>query len=44
MKEYFYDMVVAVTKALEGNNLVVLDRQRLDKAERVGPGCTEKLR
>jgi len=44
MKEYLYEIVEAVTKALEGNNMVVLDRERLNKAERVGPGCVGRLR
>ena len=39
MKEYFPDLVEAVRKGLEGNEAVALDRKRLEKAERVGPGC-----
>ena len=39
MKEYFGVMVEAVHKALEDNDAVALDRERLKKAERVGPGC-----
>jgi ArsR family transcriptional regulator len=38
MKEYFNDLVAAVRKGLEGNEMVALDRERLQKAERVGPG------
>ena len=37
MKEYFSDLVKAVKKALEGNKVVAKDRERLKKAERVGP-------
>ena len=44
MKGYLNDLVQAVTKALEGNPDVALDRQRLKKADRVGPGCVEKIR
>ena len=44
MQEYLTDMVDAVTKTLEGNKAVELDRDRLKKAERVGPSCAEKLR
>ena len=44
MQEYLIDLVQAVTKALEGNKEVVLDRERLKKAERVGPGCAERIR
>ena len=43
MKEYFSDLVEAVRKALEGNEVVSLDRDRLWKAERVGPGCARRL-
>jgi ArsR family transcriptional regulator len=44
MQEYLSDLVQAVTKALEGNREIGLDRERLKKAERVGPGCIESLR
>lgn len=43
-KDYLNDLVQAVTKALEGNTVVALDRERLKKAERVGPSCAEKMR
>ena len=39
MEEHFSDLVEAVRKALKGNEVVVLDRERLKKAERIGPGC-----
>lgn len=39
MKEHLSNLVEAVRKALEGNEVVALDRERLRKAERVGPGC-----
>ena len=39
MEEYFSDLVDAVRQGLEGNEAVALDRERLKKAERVGPGC-----
>lgn len=42
MKEYFSDLVEAVRKALEGNEVAALDRERLKKAERVGPGCVRQ--
>ncbi len=41
MKEYFPDLVEAVKKALEGNEVVALDRERLKKAKRVG--CARQL-
>ena len=44
MQEYLTDMVRAVTKTLEGNKAVELDRERLKKAERVGPSCADRIR
>jgi len=44
MEKYLSDLVQAVTKALEGNEAVEKDRERLQKAERVGPGCAERMR
>ena len=44
MQEYLTDMVHAVTKTLEGNKAVELDRERLKKAERVGPSCADRIR
>ncbi len=39
MKEYSTFLVEAVKKGIEGNKAAVLDRQRLKRARRVGPGC-----
>ena len=44
MKQYQSDMVEAATRALESNPVAVLDRERLKNAERVGPGCVERIR
>ncbi len=44
MEEYYSDLVDAVRKALEGNRVVEADRERLKKAERVGPGCVRQVR
>ena len=44
MNEYLTDLMQAVTKALEGNKEIEQDRERLWKAERVGPTCAEKMR
>ena len=44
MQEYLTDLVRAVTKTLEGNKAVELDRERLKKAERVGPSCADRIR
>jgi hypothetical protein len=43
MKEHFSDVVEAVRKGLGGSEAVTLDRERLRKAERVGPGCVQRL-
>ncbi|HEX74120.1 MAG TPA: winged helix-turn-helix transcriptional regulator [Dehalococcoidia bacterium] len=37
MQEYLSDMVKAIRKALEGNQVVALDLERLKTAVRVGP-------
>jgi len=42
MKPYFTNLVEAVRKGLEGNEVMALDRKRLKKAKRVGPGCVRK--
>jgi ArsR family transcriptional regulator len=44
MQEYLTDLMQAVAKALGGNRAVEVDRKRLKKAERVGPGCAERTR
>ena len=38
MEEYYTNLVEAVRRALQGNKVVAEDRERLRKAERVGPG------
>ena len=43
-QKYLPDMVEAVRKALEGSEVASLDIERLKKAERVGPGCAERMR
>ena len=43
MNDYLSDMVEAAGKALKDNNRMGLDRERLKKAERVGPGCTVRI-
>jgi ArsR family transcriptional regulator len=42
MKPHFSNLVEAVRKGLDGNELVVEDRKRLKQAKRVGPGCVRK--
>jgi ArsR family transcriptional regulator len=42
MKTYFADLVEAVRKGLEDNEVVTRDRERLKKAKRVGLGCVQK--
>ncbi len=39
LKNHYTDLIDAVTKAMEGNETALLDRERLQKAERVGPAC-----
>jgi len=36
------DLIEAVRKGLEGNELVAQDKERLKQAKRVGPGCVRK--
>jgi ArsR family transcriptional regulator len=43
MKEHFSSLVEAVREGLESNEVVAVDRERLEKARRVGPGCARKL-
>ena len=40
MREYFPYLVEAVKRALEGNEVMVSDRERLKQARRLGPGYT----
>ncbi len=42
-KDYLSDLIEAARKALKDNKVVAQDRERLRKAERVGPGCVGKL-
>lgn len=42
MKGNFSDLVGAVRKGLERNEVVALDRERLRRAERLGPGCARQ--
>ncbi|MFC1935548.1 ArsR/SmtB family transcription factor [Chloroflexota bacterium] len=43
MQKHFSELVEAVRKGLEGNEVIALDREHLRKAERVGPGCVRRL-
>jgi len=43
MKKHLSDLVEAVRKGLEGNEIVHLDRERLKKTKRVGPGRARQL-
>jgi len=42
LREYYADLIETVRKALEGNEIALLDRQRLRSAERVGPSCVSR--
>ncbi len=44
MKDHFDPLVEAVRKGLEGNDITARDRERLRRAERVGPGCVAAAR
>ena len=41
---YMAELVEAVDRALDGNEAAALDRQRLSRAERVGPECVRRAR
>jgi ArsR family transcriptional regulator len=41
-KDYLSDLIKAARKALKDNKVATLDKERLQKAERVGPGCAGK--
>lgn len=43
MDDCLAGLVDSVRKALDGNKLAAKDRERLKKAERVGPGCAGKM-
>jgi len=43
-REYFKDLVSAVRRGLRDNQVVALDRERLRKAERIGPGCVTRIK
>jgi ArsR family transcriptional regulator len=42
MKDYLSDLTEAARKALKDNKVAAQDRERLQKAERVGPSCVGK--
>ncbi len=43
MDAYLKDILEATRKALKGNKQMEMDRERLRKAERVGPECVGKV-
>ena len=43
MDEYMVGLVESVRKALVDNKVSKMDRERLKKAERVGPGCAGRM-
>ena len=43
MDDYMIGLVDSVRKALDGNTVAAMDKERLKKAERVGPGCAGKM-
>ena len=42
MDAYLKDILEATREALKGNKQIEMDRDRLRKAERVGPACVGK--
>ena len=44
MDGYLKEVMQATRKAFEGNKQMKTDRERLKTAERVGPGCVNKMR
>ena len=42
MPDYFLDLINAAEKTLAGNNILARDKERLLKAERVGPACVRQ--
>ena len=42
MKEHFGAVVEAVREGLEGQEIAARDRERLERAARVGPGCSAR--
>jgi ArsR family transcriptional regulator len=43
MPNFIPELIEAAKKALKGNKVARLDRERLQKAERMGPGCAGKV-
>ena len=43
MKGYLSLVVEAITRGLEGNKVAGPDRERLRKAKRMAPGCSERM-
>jgi len=43
MEKNLKAIVEASTRSFEGNKIMNTDRERLRKAERVGPGCVKKM-
>lgn len=43
LNDYMTEILTGISKALEENHTTAQDRERLKKAERVGPNCFSKL-
>jgi ArsR family transcriptional regulator len=43
MEDYIPDLIEAVKKAIKDNKMAAIDRERLQKAERIGPGCVGRV-
>ena len=44
MDAHLKDILEATRRAFEGNEQMKMDRERLETAERIGPGCINKVR
>ncbi len=42
-EDYISDLIEVARKAIKDNKLATLDRERLRKAERMGPGCIGRV-
>jgi ArsR family transcriptional regulator len=42
-EDYIPDLIEAAQKAIKDNRLAAQDRERLRKAERIGPGCAGRV-
>jgi len=44
VKGYYPDLIKAIRSAVNGSEMAMLDRKRLEQADRVGPACVKCLK